>query len=407
MNDFGFGTAFVTHLKCFLIHFLCISALNHFGLIWASRDGVKQFRRCIEQRYNDSVKSNYARRRSFIGSSLLSLLLALGVSSISLLLEISEEGFLLLLGELLVGVIEVLGSLESVGLLLNVLLLGLVISLSLEEVGVSQGDAQEVRPQSDDDDGEEELSEDVVLLLELHVVLLGGAPAVVDGVLLVDPHEVDDGPDGNEGGGHNDHDAAAEESATGADAVLAEPDDEERSGDVGGDEQEQVDERVPPGDQIVQHEEELAGDLHSGEHDSEDADGHDTSLDGDDAAARDTVGGLVVAQADAAAALREDGLALLLVEGAELLGLIGSLEGVLDLGHGEQLVTLFALLLFLFILLLFSFLIFVGILVLVTFGFGRRLFSGGGISITTVIEELVVLLSMQVLVSLAHSDLIL
>lgn len=30
MNDFGFGTAFDIHLKCLLIHFLCIFALYLF-----------------------------------------------------------------------------------------------------------------------------------------------------------------------------------------------------------------------------------------------------------------------------------------------------------------------------------------------------------------------------------------
>ena len=41
MNDFGFGTAFDTHLKCLLIHFLCISALHQCSFR-ASRVGVKQ-----------------------------------------------------------------------------------------------------------------------------------------------------------------------------------------------------------------------------------------------------------------------------------------------------------------------------------------------------------------------------
>jgi len=318
MNDFGFGTAFDTHLNCLLIHFLCISALFH-SLFRASRVGLKQLK-CIDINYDRRFSQEQQGSGSSLGGSLLVLLLHLSVDGLVVLL--GERSLI----ELLLGVVKMKVGLLSVGLVLEVRDGLISRSVGLEEVSVSDGDAKEVSPEGDDDDGEEELSEDVVLLLELDVALLGGAPAVVDGVLLVDPHEVDHGPDGVEGGRHDDHDAGAVESTTGAHAVLAEPDDEERGGNVGGDEQEDVHEREPPGDLIVEHEEELAGDLHGGEDQGGNTDGGDTGLDGHAAEAGDTVGGLVVAKANAAAALREDGLALLGVEGAEVLSIISTIQ---------------------------------------------------------------------------------
>lgn len=316
MNDFGFGTAFDTHLNCLLIHFLCISALHHCSFR-ASRVGLKQLK-CIDIERDMRFSQEHQGSGRSLGSSFLLLHRLLDV-------------FVVLLDELIpleleLGVIDMGVGLLSVGSLLHVLDGLISRSRGLEDVSVSDGDAQEVRPEGDDNDGEEELSEDVVLLLELEVALLGGAPAVVDGVLLVDPDEVDHGPDGDKGGRHDDHDAGAVESATGANAVLAEPDDEERGSDVGGHEQEDVHEREPPGDLIVEHEEELAGDLHGSEDKGGNTDGGDTGLDGDAAEAGDAVGSLVVAKANAAAALREDGLALLGVEGAEVLTVVSTVQ---------------------------------------------------------------------------------
>jgi hypothetical protein len=86
---------------------------------------------------------------------------------------------------------------------------------------------------------------------------------------------------------------------------MAEPDEEERGGDVLGDEQNDVDEAVPPLNLVVQHQEELSRDADGGEQDSEDTDGSDAALDGDDAAAGDALSGFGLAIADAAAALSE------------------------------------------------------------------------------------------------------
>lgn len=203
----------------------------------------------------------------------------------------------------------------------------LLVLLSLESGGVAAADADEVGVEGDDDDGPGELTEDVVLLGVLDVALLGGAPAVVDGVTLVDPHEVDDNPGGDKGGGDNDHDAATAEVASRSNGVLAEPNDEERGGNVLRDQQKNVDEAVPPLNLVVQHKEELSRDADGGEGDSEDTDGRDTALDGDNAAAGDTFSGFGRAIADAAAALREDGGAsLVLIERLPFLKLIGGEE---------------------------------------------------------------------------------
>jgi len=85
------------------------------------------------------------------------------------------------------------------------------ISFLAEKVSVAHSDADEVRVSTDDDDGPQEFSEEVVLLLELKVARLRGSPSVVDKLLLVDPHEVDDGPSSNQGGRNDDQDAGAEE----------------------------------------------------------------------------------------------------------------------------------------------------------------------------------------------------
>ena len=259
-------------------------------------------------------------------------------SACSLSLELLVHLGLMLLHEFILLELKLLVVKMLVGLLSESLVVEVFSSLiegsvSLEEVSISDAHAEEVRPKGEDDDGEEELSEDVVLLLILDVAIFVAAPAVVDGVLLVDPHEVDDVPDGDQGGRNDDHDATAEESATSADAVLTEPDDEERGSDVGRDEEEDVHEREPPGDQIVEHQEELGGDLNSSEDDGENTDGGDTSLDGHAAEAGNTISGLVVAKADAAAALREDGLALIFVEGTELLGVISGIPELEVTGH--------------------------------------------------------------------------
>ena len=112
-------------------------------------------------------------------------------------------------------------------LLLLVSLLVFLITRGAKALGIPVADADEVGEKSNDNDGPGELSEQVVPLLILDVALLGGAPAVVDCVALVDPHEVDDGPASLKGGRHDDHDAGAGKAASVGDVVLAEPNDEE------------------------------------------------------------------------------------------------------------------------------------------------------------------------------------
>lgn len=204
-----------------------------------------------------------------------------------------------LLGEFLLS-----GSLE-------VSLLVLLVSLHSEGILVGGGHADEVGVGGHDDDAPGEFSEDVVLLLVLDVALLGGAPAVEDMVSLVDPDEVDGGPGSHEGSRDDHEDGSAWESASGGDGVLAEPDDEEGSGNVSRDEQSKVNDWVPPGDLVVEHQEELVGDGHGGEHDSEDTDHSETSLDGNDTAAGQAISLLSATVADAAAALLKDWLVLL------------------------------------------------------------------------------------------------
>jgi hypothetical protein len=70
---------------------------------------------------------------------------------------------------------------------------------------------------------------------------------------------------------------------------------------------------------IVEHEEELLGDLNSNEHHSEDCNEGDTSLQGDDKAAGRTLSERIGAVADAAAGLRVDGSVLRLLEGISLI----------------------------------------------------------------------------------------
>jgi len=143
--------------------------------------------------------------------------------------------------------------------------------------------------------------------LELEIAGLGSSPSIVDVFLLVDPHEVDDSPSSNERGGDDNKDAAAEESASVGDVVLSEPNYEEGSSSVGWQVEDNIDEWVPPLNLIIEHEEELLGDLDSNEDHSENGDESYTSLQGDQEAAGRSFGERIRAMADAAAALRIDG----------------------------------------------------------------------------------------------------
>ena len=211
-------------------------------------------------------------------------------------------------------------------------------ALSTQVRGVAADNADEVGEGDENDDGPGELPEDEVFLLVLDVALLGGAPAPVDGLAIVDPHEVDDSPSREERLGDDDHDAGAAEAATAVDAVLAEPNNEEGGSDVLRDQQNQVDEAVPPGNAVVQHQEELGGDADGGEQERDEADRGDATLDRDDAAAGHALGGLGLAIADEAAALLEHRGALLGVERAELHLIVAGeivvqVHGVLHLSH--------------------------------------------------------------------------
>jgi len=196
-------------------------------------------------------------------------------------------------------------------LLLLVSVLFFLVHFRAEVGSIAADDADEVGVEGDNDDGEGQLSEDVVLLLVLDVALLGGAPAIVDGVTIVDGKEVDEAPSGLEDSTDDHHDAGATKVASVGDVVLAEPDDEVSRGDVLKDENDEVHEAVPPLDLIVQHQEELCRDSDRSECNSENANGRHTALDGDAAAAGDALSSLGLAVADAAAALLEDRLARL------------------------------------------------------------------------------------------------
>jgi hypothetical protein len=203
-------------------------------------------------------------------------------------------------------IIELLCHLFSECLICSVLLLVFRVSSFPEEVSVSRGNADEVREASQDDDGGQELSEDVVLLLELEITRLGSSPSVVDVFLLVDPHEVDDSPSSNEGSGDHDEDATTGESASVANVIFAEPNNKEGSTSVGGQVEDHIDEWVPPLDLVVEHEEELLGDLNSDQNNSDDSNESNTSLQRNNEAADLFLGVLIRAIANTAAALRVD-----------------------------------------------------------------------------------------------------
>jgi len=179
-------------------------------------------------------------------------------------------------------------------------------SFLTEEVSISGGNTDEVRVEGQDDNSSQEFSEDVVLLLELEVARFGSSPAVVDVFLLVDPHEVDDGPGSNEGSRDHNKDATAGESASVGNVILSEPDDEEGSTSIGGQVEDNIDKWVPPFDLVIEHEEELLRDLEGNEYHSSDSNKGNTSLQRNDEAADLFFGVLIRAIANTAAALSVD-----------------------------------------------------------------------------------------------------
>ena len=294
MNNFWFQQHLRDPLKCFCPFDLTVSA--RFG----REHGGGSLRR-VGNRQFLALCGDHSLFLGLFGL-LVGVLVLLGFfGGLALVLSLLVEGFLGLSTALLV-------------LLVGVVLL--FIPCLTERFGVAGGNADEVGVESDDNDAPGELAEDVVSLLVLNVTLFGGAPAVVDGVTLVDGSEVNKRPGCGEHRGHDDHDAGAGKAASVGDAILAEPDEEESGSDVVKDLEDQVDEAVPPPDIVVQHQEELGRNADDRESNGKDADGRNTALDRNAAAAGDALSGLGLAIADAAAALLEDWLTLLRVQRA-------------------------------------------------------------------------------------------
>ena len=132
----------------------------------------------------------------------------------------------------------------------------LFLSLS-EGILVGLDDAHEVGVQGEEDGGLKQHLEEVVLLLELLVLVLGNSVADEDLVLLVDGRVVDHIPDSDQTHRDQREDDSGGELSSAAEGVLDEPVHKESRGNVKWDQQSNGNNWEPPGNLIVQDEEEI------------------------------------------------------------------------------------------------------------------------------------------------------
>lgn len=177
----------------------------------------------------------------------------------------------------------------------------LFLSLS-EGILVGLDDAHEVGVQGEEDGGLKQHLEEVVLLLELLVLVLGNSVADEDLVLLVDGRVVDHIPDSDQTHRDQREDDSGGELSSAAEGVLDEPVHEESGSQVKWDQKHNGHHWEPPGNLIVEDQEEVPRDVVEGQNHSKATNELDSKFDGAAAAASQLLGSVVLADAQAAAA---------------------------------------------------------------------------------------------------------
>ena len=187
---------------------------------------------------------------------------------------------------------------------------------------VRHGNAEEVRVEGAHDGSFQKEFEHVVFLIVFDVSLLGDSKSDENFVSLVAPNVVANSPESAAADGHDGEDAGGGELASSTQAVSGEPNHPEAGGEVHGDEQNNLDEWVPPDSLVIEADHKVPGDVIEGHDHGETSNQHHTALNWETAAAREVLGLISAARAKAATA----GLKVfLVVDGDE-----GSFGGLIE-----------------------------------------------------------------------------